>query len=149
MERRTLLRTIGATTIGIGLAGCGERSLSEKISTKFKLTQWLREGEEMGVQEANEHWRVSVSEIHNDDTIDLVAEKTVMDETGMNKEGIDPMYTFERRRVAVGDLENIENDFRIAYLANEEDEVYVGFSSTIYPDEVEEFAESLESTESA
>lgn len=140
MKRRDMLKTFAITT-GIGLAGCSsssERPRSEKLDNTFKIHQWLREGESIGTEEGDEHWRILVDTIYEDNTIDLIVEKTVMDETGANKEGQDPMYTFERKKVEVGDSERIEDDFIIVYIDYREDEAHIGFDDSFGQGAIEE-----------
>lgn len=104
----------------------------------LRFTNGYEKGEGIGTEEGDEHWRIRVSSINDDGTIDILAEKTVMDETGLNKEGDDPMYKFERTQVEMGDIERIEDDFRVAYIGHKDEEVHIGFDSTLYREDVNE-----------
>lgn len=144
MNRRNVLKAITTSVATVGLAGCSssEPSRAEKIDDMFKAHQWLREGEALGSEEGDEHWKITVESINSDQTIDLKIDKIVMDEVGQNKEGVDPAYTFERKKVAVGDMEVLEDDFRVAYVGVRDEEAHIGLDDVLYQDDVNEVSQT-------
>jgi len=116
--RRTFLTV--ASSAGItALAGCSGSEpdgLNEHVDDEAKVHSHLSQGESIGAQYGDEHWRFTIEKIHNDTSIDIDIEKTLLDEVGQNKEGTDANISFKRTNINVGDIVTVENDLRIWYI---------------------------------
>jgi hypothetical protein len=135
MKRRTFARLLGAALISGAGAGClGQYDTTTKEDVVDALFT-IREGESFGKEMGNDHWRITVLSINDDDTIDIRAEKIPKSELGGGVKQ-DPIYTFERTDIPPVSVEKIEERVRVAYFAREGDSVQLGVGDFVVVEDV-------------
>ncbi len=125
-SRRAVLGMAGSAG-ALALAGCGgeEQTLREERMYDCGFETELEEGESYGIPRADSQYTVSLEETYEDsEQIDVRVVKTLLDEEGQDKEGIDATIDLGvRSGIAPGDVERFEPGFHVWYIEPTEDGV--------------------------